>query len=162
MSVEANDAVGTNIVVGQKKLFFGLDDGDWVQVTCGPNGEGAGEFPDGIVGNVDLAKFFERGMWTKYYDTGPFNVLELKLAPGFTIPRHHHNSDQLVFVLEGEARQGNRSFQPGDAYMTPAGQTYTVTAGPEGLRYIEIRTAPIEELQTIWDESNPGRWTHAD
>jgi hypothetical protein len=46
--------------------------------------------------------------------------------------------------------------------MTPAGQTYTVTAGPEGLRYIEIRTAPIEELQTIWDESNPGRWTHAD
>jgi hypothetical protein len=74
MSVEANDAVGTNIVVGQKKLFFGLDDGDWVQVTCGPNGEGAGEFPEGIVGNVDLAKFFERGMWTKYYDTGPFKA----------------------------------------------------------------------------------------
>src|SRR5215471_2961704 len=46
MSVEANDAVGTNIVVGQKKLFFGLDDGEWVQVASGPNGEGAGDFPE--------------------------------------------------------------------------------------------------------------------
>ena len=140
-------------------IFFNLnDDVEWVDQEYGPNGEGAGIFPESVLGKVDINKYFNGGLWTYYLKSGPFNLLRIKFAPNFLIPRHYHNIDQLVFVLKGEARQGSRVFHPGDGWSTPAGQTYSVSAGPEGCETVEIRTQPLEDLTTNWVEENLARW----
>ena len=66
--------------------------------------------------------------------------------------------DQLILVLGGEVRQGNRRFAAGDGYYTPAFTPYANTAGPDGARLVEIRKDPIEMLETWWDEGRPERW----
>ena len=38
-----------------------------------------------------------------------YNILQTKVPPGFNLPRHRHNIDQLVFVMEGSAIRGIES-----------------------------------------------------
>jgi hypothetical protein len=144
-----------------RMLTFNLDNLDWMQVTSTPDGATTGIQPDSeLVGVVDFEKFYAQGMWTAFVDAGAFNVLGVKLAANYTIPRHHHNMHQLVFVHEGEIWQGNRSYHAGDVYFTRAFHPYSVTAGPEGSIAFELRVGPIGELQTIWDEQDPAKWVH--
>jgi quercetin dioxygenase-like cupin family protein len=144
----------------RRSVIFNLDEVEWTQVTSGKDGEGTGTLPPALIGKVDFEKYYAHGMWTAFIDAGAFNILGVKLAPDYTIQRHHHNFHQLVLVHEGEAWQGNRRFVPGDGYFTRANHPYSVTAGPEGSIAFEVRFDPIVDLETIWDEDNPDRWVH--
>ena len=144
----------------RRSVIFNLDGVEWTQVTAGKDGEGTGTLPASLIGKVDFEKFYAHGMWTAFIDAGAFNLLGVKLAPNFTIPRHHHNFHQLVLIHSGEAWQGKRRFVAGDGYFTRAKHPYSVTAGPEGSVVFEVRFNPITELETIWDEDNPERWVH--
>jgi hypothetical protein len=137
---------------------FDLDDLEWTKVTA-PK-EGRPGMPESIYGQLDFEAFYGHGMWTAFIDAGAFNILGIKLAPDFTIPRHHHNSHQLVLVHQGELWQGANRFVPGDGYFTRAEHPYSVTAGPEGSVAFEIRADPIQHLTTAWDEGDPSRWVH--
>jgi quercetin dioxygenase-like cupin family protein len=67
----------------------------------------------------------------------------VRYPPGGTVALHRHDVPQVVFVVEGELRQGNRVFKAGSGYYTPANQAYTITAGPEGVKVIEFRDVPL-------------------
>lgn len=139
---------------------FNLNDVEWIKVKVSPTGEEFHGIPESLVGKVDFGEYHDFGLWTAYIDAGNFNLLGVKLAANFTIPRHHHNMDQLVMVHEGEVWQGNRCFVPGDAYFTRAGHPYSITAGPDGATVFEIRSEPLAELTLVWDEANPDKWVH--
>ena len=139
---------------------FNLDKVEWTRVKVSPTG---GEFegvPDGLKGKVNFEDYHDFGLWTAFIDAGNFNLLGVKMAANFTIPRHHHNMDQLVLVHEGEVWQGNMRLVPGDAYFTRAGHSYSITAGPDGATVFEIRSQPLTELTLVWDEADPDKWTH--
>jgi hypothetical protein len=144
----------------KRQINFNLDEVEWSQVVSSPDGHETGTLPESLIGEVDFQKFYEHGMWVSFIDAGAFNLLGVKLAAGYTIPRHHHNFHQLVLVHEGEVWQGSRCFRPGDAYFTRALHPYSVTAGPNGSTVFEVRFDPIAELETIWDEDNPAKWVH--
>jgi quercetin dioxygenase-like cupin family protein len=144
----------------KRSVTFNLDDVEWMQVHSAADGHDTGNYPDTLVGQVDFHEFYEHGMWTAFVDAGAFNVLGVKLAPNFTIPRHHHGLHQLVIVHEGEVWQGSKRFVPGDVYFTRANHAYSVTAGPEGSTVFEIRAEPITQLTTVWDERDPAKWVH--
>ncbi|HKE77497.1 MAG TPA: hypothetical protein VKB57_28005 [Acidimicrobiales bacterium] len=141
-------------------LTFDLNDLEWQQVTMSTDGTESGNIPDSLVGKVDMKAYYEHGMWTTFVDAGAFNILGVKLAPEFTIPRHHHNLHQLVLVHEGEVWQGRQCFKAGEGYFTRAEHPYTVTAGPEGSTSFEIRFDPITELTLVWDDVEPEKWVH--
>src|SRR4051794_21961068 len=103
---------------------FDLADPDWVRVTHASDGKDSGNFPESLVGRVDFEKYWDQGMWTAYIDAGAFNILGIKLGPNFTIPRHHHNIHQLVFVHEGEVWSGSQVYRRGGGYFTRAGHSY--------------------------------------
>jgi hypothetical protein len=150
-----------------KVVFFKLnkDDG-WKQSM--PNIKSPeGHVPEAVIANADVAEYFRDGLFTRREQVGSLHLLEMRFAPNFIIPRHHHNLDQLVLVLEGRARQGRRWFEPGEGYFTRAMVPYSTAAGPEGCRVLEIRKDPIETLNIWWDDDNPAhwdraRWDHAD
>jgi len=136
---------------------FNLNEVSWTQVVMPKEGEPG--VPESLA-SVDFAKFYEHGMWTAFVDAGAFNILGVKLAPNFSIPRHHHNVHQLVLVHSGEVWLGAQCYGPGDGYFTRAGHTYSVTAGPEGSVAFEIRFDPIQDLTLVWDDVDPHKWVH--
>jgi quercetin dioxygenase-like cupin family protein len=140
-----------------KTTFFDLGSAAWVPVNH-PT-EGGPEYPDEIRGKVDLNAYFQ-GMSIQAIDCGAYNTLQTKVPPGFNVPRHKHNSAQIVFVMQGSAFQGKREFHVGEGWCTPAGSPYGIQAGPEGLIWLEVRTTPLSQLTTQWMETDPARWVH--
>jgi hypothetical protein len=96
------------------------------------------------------------------FNQGPdgFSLIESDVAPGTHVLRHKHNLPQLILIVEGSMRQGNRILGPGAGYFTPADTAYAFVAGPEGCRYVEFRQGAVEDITTDIVESNPDRLVH--
>lgn len=53
----------------------------------------------------------------------------MRLAPGSTIPAHRHTqSDQIMYILEGDLTEANVTFGPGTYLVAKAGSPH----GPHG------------------------------
>ena len=70
----------------------------------------------------------------------------LKVVPNFLVPRHLHNVDETIIVFKGEYV----IVKPGNFFTSRAGTPYTMTAGPEGVTYIETWGTPVTSLKTVW------------
>jgi len=150
--------VGGRTDAAKGLIFFDFSGVPWTALHMEP--DGGGQFPQSVVEGIDLPAYFE-GMELQVLDFGSFNILNTRIPPGFKVPRHYHNMDQLVFVLEGSSVQGNKSMGRGEGYFTKAEQPYSITAGPDGLTWMEIRSESLANLQTIWLDTDPKRWVHA-
>lgn len=70
---------------------------------------------------------------------------ENMFAPEFVTPEtqsrspHCHTEDEIIFVIRGGARLGNRMIGPGTALAVHALTMYTFDPGPEGLGFINFR-----------------------
>lgn len=114
---------------------------------------------------VDMAKTFEGNMWLSTEVDGSFNLNGLRCAPNFAVPRHHHNVDELIIVFGGQfhvawgkdGEEGNRTVGPGEFWISTAGTPYLMTAGPEGVTYVETWPEPMEKLETYWHDAG---WVH--
>jgi len=79
-------------------------------------------------------------------------------VPNFTVPRHLHNIDETIIVFKGEykiqfgdpAKDEYVIVKPGCFFTSRAGTPYTMTAGPEGVTYIETWGVPVTKLKTVW------------
>ena len=67
---------------------------------------------------------------------------------------------QIIYVLEGVLRHGNKVMHPGEGYYTKAGATYSFTAGPAGVKFLEFR--PVTNFRTVMVEDDPARWVRTD
>lgn len=99
-------------------------------------------------------------------DIMTFNRNPLRVTPGFVVPKHQHNCDEMLLVFEGEysievdEEDGTSKtvvVRAGDVFVSHANTPYTMTAGPEGVTYIETWPMPVSELETIWHDSG---WVH--
>ena len=70
-----------------------------------------------------------------------FYMNRSQLPPGYRVPTHHHNHDEMLIVLAGwctfdddfgEARAD-------DTIVIPAKNRYGFTCGPEGMEFLTIR-----------------------
>ena len=88
-------------------------------------------------------KFLE---WTKdrmvaftYYD------------PGLILERHGHNSDALIFIIEGDVNVGGRPCPPGTLIVLEKGAVFgPLIAGPDGCTFLEcygddVRPVPFDK-----------------
>lgn len=107
---------------------------------------------------VDMEKTFEGGMFVSSKMDRSFKMNGLRCSPGFTVPRHHHNMNELIIVFAGEYliedEAGNvRRVGPGEFFVSEAGTSYEMTAGPEGVTYTEQWPKPSSFLETYWHDS---------
>jgi unsaturated pyranuronate lyase len=87
----------------------------------------------------------------------------VELEPNAVSPEHHHENEQLGFVIQGSLimRIGSerRELKPGDTYSIPSDVPHEATAGPEGATVTDI-FAPV---RADWAdmkraEPSPGKW----
>ncbi|PXW32690.1 UNVERIFIED_CONTAM: hypothetical protein DES50_103478 [Williamsia faeni] len=117
---------------------------------------------------VDFAATFADHMdlTSEPIDLMHFNRNPLRVTPGFVVPKHQHNCDEMLFVFAGEYSievdepDGSTKtvvVRAGDMFVSHANTPYTMTAGPEGVTYIETWPVPVTELETIWHDVG---WVH--
>lgn len=159
---------GTVRTVPRVTLVFGdlLDGAQWTPMPLEQQQNPRYSWKDGGLladAPVDFAATFDGGMWlaTAPIDLPRFNRNPLRVRPHFTVPRHHHNVDEMLFVFAGEysieydEEDGSTStvvVRAGEVFVSRAGTAYTMTAGPEGVTYIETWPRPVKELETVWHD----------
>jgi len=73
---------------------------------------------------------------------GGFFMNRSSMGPGFRVPVHHHNHDELIVVLSGgcEFDDGMGALGADDSIVIRAQTRYGFTCGPEGMEFLTIRT----------------------
>jgi quercetin dioxygenase-like cupin family protein len=91
---------------------------------------------------VALAK--EQGARRKKMATGQagFFMNHSEMPAGFTVPTHTHDHDELIVVLDGGCTilDGGPTLAANDAVVIEANHAYGFRCGPEGMRFLTIRT----------------------
>jgi hypothetical protein len=65
-------------------------------------------------------------------------VAYTRYDPGLVLAKHFHDSDSLVFILEGEVQVGERRCPPGTLIVLEKGvRIGPLIAGPEGCVFLE-------------------------
>lgn len=72
------------------------------------------------------------------HDEG-LQVFEVRMMPGEVIEPHAHESDEIIFVLEGELVLGSRTLTTGASVSIQGNTLYGFRAGERGLRYLNFR-----------------------
>ena len=72
---------------------------------------------------------------------GGFFMNRSSMPPGFEVPPHVHDHDELLVVLSGGCRfdSGIGELDAGDAIVIRAHTRYGFTCGPEGMDFLTIR-----------------------
>jgi quercetin dioxygenase-like cupin family protein len=72
----------------------------------------------------------------------------IELDPNAVSPAHHHENEQLGFVITGSItmRIGNeeRELMPGDTYNIPTHVSHDAVAGPDGATVVDV-FVPVRE-----------------
>lgn len=68
----------------------------------------------------------------------------MNVAPGYQTEVHSHSQDEVIYVVEGEIRMGNRVLGPSSILLIPKDVQYQFTAGDEGVRFLNIRPGPAD------------------
>jgi mannose-6-phosphate isomerase-like protein (cupin superfamily) len=152
-----------------------LTDTDWIPMSLKGQQESPTYFWEdgGLLKDapVDFDATFAENMWvsTKPIQFMTFYRNPLKVVPNFVVPRHLHNIDETIIVFKGEykiefgdpAEDQHVIVKPGCFFTSRAGTPYTMTAGPEGVTYIETWGTPVTSLKTVWYDygwvRKPGR-----
>ncbi|TAN31502.1 cupin domain-containing protein [bacterium] len=85
------------------------------------------------------------------------------LDAGAVLPEHHHENEQLGFVISGviTMRVGpeKRELRPGDTYSIPSHVPHDAVAGPEGCTVVDV-FAPVRAdwAEVKRTDPSPGRW----
>lgn len=66
-------------------------------------------------------------------------LVELRYQPNAEIQIHSHDEDEIIYVLKGSMRIGNRIVGPGSTLTVPGGVFYGFHAGPDGLKILNFR-----------------------
>jgi quercetin dioxygenase-like cupin family protein len=82
-------------------------------------------------------KFLARG-------EGGFFTQYSEFPPGFTVPMHSHDHNEVILLLEGSCTLlgDGPTLHAGDSMVLIGGYEYGFAAGADGMRFVTIRTGP--------------------
>lgn len=103
------------------------------------------------------------GITARAFNGERMTVAVVDLDPDAALPEHHHESEQLGFVISGiiimRIGSEKRELHAGETYRIPSHVPHDAVAGPEGCTVVDV-FAPIRadwaNLKRL--EPAPGRW----
>jgi quercetin dioxygenase-like cupin family protein len=88
------------------------------------------------------------GVMARAVEGERMSMAVVELEPNAVSPAHHHDNEQLGFVIAGSIvmRIGNeeRELGPGDTYAIPSNVPHDAVAGPDGATVVDV-FAPVRE-----------------
>ena len=82
-------------------------------------------------------KFLARG-------EGGFHSQYSVFPAGYTVPMHSHDHDEMIVLLDGSCTMlgGGPTLAAHDSMVLRGGYEYGFTAGPDGMKFLTVRTGP--------------------
>lgn len=111
--------------------YFVLDEIDW------PDERRAPTAPLAMVEEAE-----RRGARRKYLAQGEggFFSQYSELPPGYAIPLHSHDHDELILLLDGSCTMSDgQVLERHDSAVLRAGAEYGITAGDAGMVFVTVR-----------------------
>jgi quercetin dioxygenase-like cupin family protein len=113
-----------------ERTIYRFGDVDWhVPVAPGTDPEKAEEAGRQGAGRKLLAQ-----------GDGGFYAQIVQIPPNFEAPTHSHSHPEIFMVLEGRCSFDGEEMQQYDMTVVPSDGPYGFTAGPEGVRFLVVRT----------------------
>jgi quercetin dioxygenase-like cupin family protein len=113
--------------------FFRIDEIPW------PDEANASNAPREL---VEEAK--RKGAKRKFLARGEagFHSQYSDFPPGYTVPMHSHDHDELIVLLDGSCTMlgDGPTLEARDSMVLHGGYEYGFTAGPDGMKFMTIRT----------------------
>ena len=106
-----------------KSIIMHIDEAPWI-LGQPRRGDGTIENGSQFIGDM------ENGPWIH------INSVEPNVGGG---QPHSHNLDEVIYIVEGSLTIGDRTCGPGTVIAIEKDTEYDFTAGPEGLRFLNIR-----------------------
>lgn len=72
-------------------------------------------------------------------ETDP-QLVEVRFHPNEEVELHCHDEPEIMYVLSGSMKLGNRTVGPGTSIYIEGGVFYGFTAGPEGVHFLNFRS----------------------
>jgi quercetin dioxygenase-like cupin family protein len=86
------------------------------------------------------------GVTARVVNGDRMTLASIDLGPGVAVPQHHHENEQLGFVIRGSLTftidGDSRVLNAGDTYVIPSHVPHDVVAGAEGATVVDV-FAPI-------------------
>jgi quercetin dioxygenase-like cupin family protein len=84
-------------------------------------------------------KFLARG-------EGGFFTQYSEFPPGFTVPLHSHDHNEIILLLDGSCTMlgDGQKLGAGDSMVLIGGFEYGFTAGGDGMKFVTVRTGKAE------------------
>jgi quercetin dioxygenase-like cupin family protein len=103
------------------------------------------------------------GVMARAVEGERLSLAVVELEPNAVSPAHHHDNEQLGFVIAGSIvmRIGTeeRELNPGDTYTIPSNVPHDAVAGPDGATVVDVFAPPREDWKKLerGDPTSP-RW----
>ena len=105
-----------------RSIIMHIDEAPWIKTRPSPPGDSR-KIGSQLVGDM------EKGPWIH------INSCEA----GMVAEPHIHSQDEVIFIVEGELTLGDRKCGPGTVVFVEKDTEYGFTAGPKGVRFLNIR-----------------------
>ena len=104
-----------------------------------------------------------QGITARAIESERMTIAVIDLDPGAVLPEHHHENEQLGFVIAGvmTMRIGTekRELHAGDTYAIPSHVPHDAVAGPDGCTVADVFAPPRADWREIKRlDPVPGRW----
>lgn len=104
-----------------------------------------------------------QGITARAIEADRMTIAVVDLDPGAVLPEHHHENEQLGFVIAGTLtmRIGTeeRGLKVGDMYAIPSEVPHDAVAGPEGCVVADVFAPPRADWNNLKRlDPAPGRW----
>ena len=66
-------------------------------------------------------------------------LFEVRYVPGAAVAVHAHIEDEIIYIVEGSMKVGNRELLPGSSLFVAGNTLYQFRAGDGGLRFLNFR-----------------------
>lgn len=110
--------------------------------------EGVMRFATGGAGDGAMARIL--------FESEDFHVSYAWFKSGFPLPLHSHDANCFYQIIAGSMTVGTQLLGKGDGVLIPASVPYTVTPGPDGVEFIEIR--PTSNYDTRYRGKTEKYW----
>lgn len=64
---------------------------------------------------------------------------EVRFPPHAAVEVHSHDEDEIIYIVKGELRLGQRPLGPGSSLFVSGGTFYSFSAGPAGVQFLNFR-----------------------
>ena len=104
-----------------------------------------------------------QGITARAIEADRMTIAVVDLDPGAVLPEHHHENEQLGFVIAGTLtmRVGTeeQALKAGDMYAIPSDVPHDAVAGPEGCVVADVFAPPRADWNNLKRlDPAPGRW----